>query len=293
MKSFLYKIFIALSVRNFLNWMPDKMYIRIQWWFLMPYKLDLKDPKTFNEKLNWIKLHDRRELYTQLADKYTVRQYVASKIGEEYLIPLLGKWDTFDDIDFDTLPDKFVLKCNHRSRDAVVCRDKSKLDISAVHHNYSKWLKRNFYWEMREWAYKNIKSCIIAEELIGDETTMKSPIDYKFSCFNGNADNVMLCVGRETGSANYYFFDKEWNLLKYNTGGMDAPEGFTLPKPPKIDEMFKIAETLSEGIPYARVDLYYEQDKIYFGEITIYPSAGYDSKILISTDELFGKMIIF
>lgn len=256
----------------------------------MGKKLDLENPRTFNEKLQWLKINDRKEEYTTLVDKYAVREYIEEKLGEEYLIPLLGVWDNPEDIDFDKLPDRFVLKCNHNSGVGMcICKDKSKLDIPKVKEELKKGLKQDYFITSREWPYKNVKRRIIAEKYMEDSRGKFA--DYKFFCFNGFVHNVMVCLERNTGDTKFYFFDRDWNLLRLNKRGKEAPEGFTIRKPECIDKMFEIAAVLSENKPYSRIDLYEVDGKIYFGEITFFPNSGFDANFLKETDERFGNMI--
>lgn len=270
--------------------MSDDMYLEIMYEYIMGKKLDFNNVKTFNEKLQWLKINDRNPMYTKLVDKYEVRKYIEDKLGNQYLIPIIGVYDKFEDIDFSILPQKFVIKCTHDSGGVIVCRDINKLNLSEVEKKIKKLLTTNFYYWGREWPYKNVKPRIIIEEFL-ESSDNKLPIDYKFSCFNGKVDNVMLCLGRGEGNTKFYFFNKQWKLLRYNITGKNAPEDFTLPKPKMMDKMFEIAEILSENLPYVRVDLYCENDQIYFGELTFYPDCGFDANLLKETDELFGDMI--
>ncbi len=272
--------------------MPDEEFLKLRFFMTYGRELDLDNPQTLAEKLQWLKLYNRKDEYTLMADKYAVRQIVADKIGEDKLIPLLGVWDDPDEIDFDALPNEFVLKCNHNSGLGMcICRDKSALDVKAVKRGLKKGLKEDYYLRGREWPYKNVPRKIIAERYMTDAPDKDCFTDYKFFCFDGRADCVMVCVDRNIGKTRYYFFDEKWNLKPYNYFGLNAPEGFTLPKPDGIDEMFAIAAKLSEGLPFARIDLYNSCGKIYFGEITFYPDSGFDKDILPSADEVFGKMI--
>lgn len=284
------KIFVKVLSLNVFKYMSDERYLKLMYRYKMGKKLDFDNVKTFNEKLQWLKINNKNNFYTGLVDKYQVREYIRQVLGEEYLIPLVGVWDNANDIDLNTLPDEFVLKCNHDSGGVIVCRDKSKFDMKQVARELNKRLSKNFYYVGREWPYKNIKPKVICEELLKTKDGTL-PIDYKFSCFNGKVDNVMLCMGRETGKTKFYFFDKKWNLLRYNVVGREAPNNFTIPKPKMIDKMFEIAEILAKDFPYVRVDLYCEEEKIYFGELTFYPDCGFDSNLLKETDELFGDMI--
>jgi len=270
--------------------LPDDLYLKIKYRLTMGRKLDLNNPETFNQKLQWLKLYDRKPEYTQMVDKYEVRKYIKEIIGEEYLIPLLGVYDSFEEIDFDNLPDEFVLKPNHTSGDIFICKNKSKIDYKKLKKEVNRWLKREYYWLHREWPYKNVKPRIICEELIKTENG-GFPYDYKFHCFNGEPDNVMVCIERESGNPKFYFFDNEWNLLRYNLAGINAPQGFTLPKPKKMDEMFMLAKKLSSGFPFIRVDFFCENEKIYFGELTFFPDSGFDVNLLKETDILFGEKL--
>lgn len=284
------RIILYTPYRGLLSWMKDDNYLKLIYRAMMGKKLDLQNPQTFNEKIQWLKLYDRNPLYTNLVDKYDVKKYISETIGEEYIIPTIGVWDKFEDIDFSKLPNQFVLKCTHDSGGLVICEDKNKLDIEMVREKINKSLKINYYYSFREWPYKNVKPRIICEQLIKTNDG-RLPSDYKFHCFNGEPDNVMVCIERETGNPKFYFFDKQWILLRYNKTGVAAPEKFTLPKPSQLEEMFALASKLSKEIPFVRVDLYCEQDKVYFGEFTFYPDSGFDANILESTDIYFGSKI--
>ena len=279
-------IFDALRRRGFLNWLTDTLYLRIFFRAKLGYSLDLKNPKTFNEKLQWLKLYDRNPLYTQLVDKYEVRKFVAEKIGEEHLIPLLGVWNNIDKIDFNVLPNQFVLKYTHDSGSVIICKDKNKIDIEKMKQKLKEMLKIKYFYMWREWPYKNVKPRIIAEKYMGDNFD-----DYKMFVFNGKPDNVMVCTGRQTGNLQFYFFDLNWNLLRLNYWGLNAPSDFTLPKPEKWDEMIRISKELSRGTHFLRVDLYQKDNQVYFGELTFFPSDGFDAKLLPSTDALFGEKL--
>lgn len=274
------------------NDMPDKEYLERKFKSSMGKPLDLKNPQTFNEKLQWLKLYNRKPEYTMMVDKYKVREYIAEKLGEEYLIPLLGAWDDPDDIDFDSLPNQFVLKCNHNSGLGMcICKDKSKLDIEKVKNELRKGLKQDYYLTGREWPYKDVPRKIICEKYMTDSDSSSDFTDYKFFCFNGYLDCVMVCLERSSGETKFYFFDKDWKLKRINVRGKNAPEGFTIPKPECMDAMFDIAATLSKGLPFARIDLYQSNQHIYFGEITFFPDSGFDANLLPETDEYFGNLI--
>lgn len=267
---------------------PDELYLKIMFYVNMGRMLDLDDPKTMNEKLQWLKLYDRKPEYTSMVDKILVKDYVSEKIGPQYVAPLLGVWDKVEDIDFDSLPDEFVIKANHSGGNlaVLICPDKAALDVRKAKSYLRKSLRYDVYRAYREWPYKNVQKRFFAEEYLG-----KDLVDYKFYCFNGYVDSVLVCIDRQIGDTKFYFFDREWNLKRYNQRGKAAPADFTLPKPEGIDEMFGLAARLSEGIPFVRVDFYDVNGKVYFGELTFYPSGGFDSKRLPEADLHFGSMI--
>lgn len=269
----------------------DEIFIKAYYYNVFHRAIDLKNPQTLNEKLQWLKLYDRNPEYTTMVDKYAVKQYVADKIGEEYIIPTLGVWNHFDEIDFKMLPNQFVLKCTHDSGGLIICKDKSQLDLKAARQKIEKSLKHNYYLSGREWPYKNVKPRIIAEKYMTDSPDIDEFTDYKFYCFNGYVDCVLTCIERSTGNPKFYFFDKDWKLLRYNKRGKEAPADFTLPKPENIEEMFRIASELSKGIPFLRVDLYNSSGKIYFGELTFFPDSGWDPNRLPEIDLYFGDLV--
>lgn len=286
------KIFQALVYERFTNIIPDPAFLRMAYFAFIGKRLNLDNPQTFSEKLQWLKLYNRRPEYTMMVDKYLVRDYIAKTIGEEYLIPLLGVWDDPDEIDFEALPNQFVLKCNHNSGLGMcICKDKSKLDIKKVREELRRGLKQDYYLTSREWPYKNVPRKIICEQYMEDSSQKDSLTDYKFFCFNGVADCVMVCLDRFSGDTKFYFFDKSWELKRLNIRGKNAPEGFTIPKPICMDEMFRIAEQLSAGLTFSRIDLYECNGKVYFGEITFFPDSGFDANLLPETDQYFGEMI--
>ena len=258
-----------------LNWMPDKPYLRLAFQGVMGYPLNLKDPKTFNEKLQWLKLYDRRPEYTKMVDKYAVRKYIADTIGEECLIPLLGVWDDPDEIDFNALPDQFVLKCNHNSGIGLcICKDKSKLDIKKVKKELWRGLNQDYYLAGREWPYKNMPRKIIAEQCMVDESGYELK-DYKFFCFNGEPKALFVATDRNklNEEVKFDFYDLEWNHLPFVNGHQNANRA--IPKPASFDKMIKIALVLSKGIPQVRVDLYDINGHVYFGELTFSHFSGF------------------
>ena len=282
---------ILIGIVRRMNWLPDSFYLKIMFYLKMDKKLNLKNPKTFNEKLQWLKLYNRQPEYTKMVDKFVVKGYVASIIGEEYVIPTLGVWNTFEEIDFSSLPEQFVLKTTNGggSGGVVICKDKKIFDINQAKNKLNKSLKTNIYRNLKEWPYKNVAPRIIAEKYMEDSSG--ELVDYKFTCADGKAHNVMICLDRGTGDTKFYFFDENWNLLRLNKRGMAAPADFTLPKPKSLELMFQIAAKLSVGLPFARIDLYNVDGKIYFGEITFFPQSGFDPNLLPETDMLFGEYI--
>lgn len=267
----------------------DKCYIRTYYRIALGKRLNLKDPETFNEKLQWLKLNDHNPDYPVLVDKVSAKQEVAKRIDSQHIIPTYAVYDSAEEIDFDALPSRFVIKCSHSGgNNAVfVVPDKDKADLVHIRSSLARQMKDSLYPRTREWPYKSVKPRILVEQLLGDGHIE----DFKFNCYNGFAESVMLCTGRETGETKFYFFDRDWNLKRYNKRGKEAPTDFTLPKPKNLDRMFEIASALSEGYPFVRVDLYNVDGHIYFGEMTFYPASGFDANLLPETDHLFGSMI--
>lgn len=251
---------------------PDSLFLQLEFLRLMKKPLNLKNPKTYSEKLQWLKLYDRRPEYTQMVDKQGAKQYVAQRIGEEYIIPTLGVWDSFDAIDFDALPEQFVLKCSHDSGGLVICRDKAKLDVAAARKKINACLQTNYYWRKREWPYKNVKPRIIAEQFMEDSQTGELR-DYKFFCFNGEVKALFIASERQAAcETKFDFFDAEYHHLPLTNG---HPNADTLPqKPERFEEMKALAAKLSEGIPHLRVDFYEVDGKVYFGELTFFHWSG-------------------
>lgn len=275
------------SIANML--ISDSMYTRLKFRRNLKRWPDLKNPKTFNEKLCWLKLHHRDALMSVMVDKCDAKKYVAGIIGEEYIIPTYGVWERVEDIDFDKLPDRFVMKGTHDSGRVIVCSDKNQLDKEDALNEMQRSLDRDFYAITREWPYKNVPRRIIAEKFLRQSDGGLT--DYKFFCFDGHVDSVMVCLDRHIGDTKFYFFDRDWNFLRLNKRGIAAPDGFSLPKPEGLERMFEIASELSKGQPFLRVDLYNIDGKIYFGELTFYPDGGVDPNILPSTDERWGALL--
>ena len=267
----------------------DKMYFRIKWFARrMPYRLNLKNPQTFNEKLQWIKLYDRNPLYTTLVDKYRVKKYVEEIVGAEHVIPLLGAWDRVEDIEWDKLPNQFVLKVNHDCGGQVICKDKSKLDKEATIIKLNKAFSRNYYYEGREWPYKNVQPKVFAEAYMEDEYGELR--DYKFFCFDGEVKAMFIATDRTKETETCFdFFDAEFNHLPFTQG---HPNAKVQPAKPKgFEEMKTLAAKLSKGIPEVRVDFYDVNGQVYFGEFTFFHFGGMVQFRPLEWDYKFGSWI--
>lgn len=272
------------------RWIDDKTYLKTLYKGFFGKKLNLDNPSTFNEKLQWLKLFDRQERYTSLVDKYEVKQIVADLIGQEYLIPTIGVWDNFDEINFRFLPDQFVLKCTHDSGGLVICKDKAALDVDAARRKIDKCLKSNYYWRGREWPYKNVKPRIIAEEYMEDDTT-NDLRDYKFFSFNGVPKALFIATDRQDTKTDtkFDFFDMDYKHLPFTNG---HPNADIIPEKPKHFELMKkLASKLSKGIPQVRVDFYEVNGKVYFGELTLSHCSGFVPFNPEEWDTTFGSWI--
>lgn len=249
----------------------DEAFSKIKYFYRFKKKLNLRNPKTFNEKLQWLKLYNRKDKYTLMVDKYKVREYICDKIGKNYLIPLLGVWDRPSEIDFESLPNQFVLKCNHNSgKGLIICKDKSRLNINKVKRELEVALKEDYYIRSREWPYKNVRRKIICEEYMTDNFH-DDLNDYKFFCFNGKVKYIMTGSNRFS-NLKITFFDPEWNVAPFKRYNIENDQ--TIQKPQNLEKMIEIAEILSNGEPFLRVDLYDINNNIYFGELTFYPAGG-------------------
>lgn len=294
MKTFFHKgknwIFWRLQEQGLFNRMSDEAYLKMRYWLSMGKKLNLANPQTFNEKLQWLKLYDRNPEYTRMVDKYEAKKYVADRIGEEYIIPTLGVWERFDEIDFDALPDQFVLKCTHDSGGLVICRDKKTLDKEKARKKIEASLKMNYFYSGREWPYKNVKPRIIAEQYMEDTATAELR-DYKIFTFDGVAKALFIATerGSSTEETKFDFFDTEFRHLPFTNG---HPNAKVRPaKPETFDEMLRLAEKLSANIPHLRVDFYEVNGKAYFGELTFAHWSGMMPFEPAEWDETFGTWI--
>jgi len=248
---------------------PDRLYLKLQYRNFLGKKLNLDNPATYNEKIQWLKLYDRKPEYTQMVDKYEVKNYIRNTIGEDYLIPLLGVYSAFDEIDFAVLPDQFVLKPNHTSGDVYICRDKKTIDYKQLRRDVERWLKRRYYWAHREWPYKNVIPRIICEQFISEDNTV--PDDYKVLCFNGKAKLIEVHMDRFENHLQD-FYDADWEKTGISQGFESTERLYE--KPIVFEKMISLSETLARDMRHVRIDWFIVRDMLYFGEITFYDGSG-------------------
>lgn len=285
------KIILSLGNHGLVKWMPDKLFITLAYQARMGKKLNWNELRTFNEKLQWLKLYDRKPIYKQYVDKFEVRKIVAKTIGEEYLIPLIGIYNTWDEIDIYKLPNKFVIKCTHDSGSVIICKDKSTFNFKLARKKICKAMKKDFYWHSREWPYKDLKPRIIIEEFLEDEKNL-GLLDYKMQCFGGKFDNTLVCKNRfDNEGVKYFYFDKEWKLLPYSIH-QEQYKNLKEFRPKNYELMITMAEKLSANIPELRVDFYEVNGKVYFGELTFFSSGGCDTTITEKADLILGQKLI-
>lgn len=268
----------------------DETYLHWYYYFGMGKFPDLKNPKSFNEKLQWLKMHDHNPAYTQMVDKLAVKDYISKKIGDEYVVPLIGAWDKFEDIDFDKLPETFVLKCTHDSGGLVICKDKSKLDIAKARKKINHCLRKDYYIGTREWPYRDVQKKIIAEQLL-TEPGQPAPRDYKILCFNSKPKLIELHQNRFTNRQTQDFYDTSWKKTSISQGGWNGVSKTDAPRPGNLDQMLSLSETLAEGTACMRVDWYDINGKLYFGEITFYDGSGIDAFDDYNDDLMMGSWI--
>ena len=271
--------------------LSDKTYLKIMYFYHMKKRLNFENVTTFNEKLQWLKLHDRKEIYTTMVDKYEVKKYVADLIGGEYVVPTYGIYESYNEIDFDVLPNQFVLKVTHYggSRGVFIIKDKNTINYSNIENEIEKLLKENLYNYSREWPYKNVKPRIIIEKYMKneDEEELK---DYKLFCFNGKPKIILVCSERSSSSNMCEtWFDEDWNLMDIIEGNHRVDKNI---KPPQSFKKMKyLASQLSKNIPFVRIDFYEVNSKIYFGEMTFFPASGFEKFEPKEWDKKLGEMI--
>lgn len=287
---YFYKLILKLlRIFHLTTILSDEKYLKMNYYVLMKQKLNLKNPQTFNEKLQWLKLNDRKKEYTTVVDKYEAKKYISNIIGERYIIPTLGIYNKFDDINFDELPNQFVIKCTHDSGGIIIVKDKDKLDISKAKKIITKSLKNNYYLNGREWPYKNVAPRIIIEQYMSNNGQELE--DYKIHNFNGESKIILVCKDRykETGLTED-FFDVKWNNL-----GIKRPSHSNsnekIKKPQQLNEMIELSKKISQGIPFVRTDFYVIDNKVFFGEVTFYPASGFEKFIPNEWDLKLGNWI--
>lgn len=281
-----------MNIKAFIDRLiPDSIALKRKYKNAMGKKLNLKHPKSFNEKIQWLKLFDRKEQYVQLVDKYEVKNIVSKWIGEEYIIPTLGIYNHFCDINFSNLPEKFVLKCTHDSGSVKVCLNKNTTDFSEWEKWFEWHLKTNFSYKFREWVYKDIKPRIIAEEYI-DSLDKKGVVDYKFFCFNGTPELLYISIGLDNHTtAKISFYDMQGNEMLFHRSDYNQYNDAVFPN--NFSKMKEIAKTIAKKIdnPFVRIDLYSLENKVYFSEITFYPNAGFIPFFPPEWDNTLGDLI--
>lgn len=280
------KLILALSAHGLLPILSDRKYIELMFKYRMGYTLNLNNPVTYNEKLQWLKIHNRIPNYINMVDKYEAKKYVAEIIGNKYIIPTLGIWNHFDEIDFEKLPDQFVLKCTHDSGSVIICKDKSALNKKLAKEKLERSLKKNYFLITREWPYKNVKPRIIAEKFIGDNIQ-----DYKFFCFAGEPKIMFIATdrGKSDVETKFDFFDMNFNHLPFINGHPNVDH--KIQKPNNFEKMQEIAKKLSEGIIHVRVDFYDVKGEIYFGELTFFHYSGFVAFNPEDWDYILGEWI--
>lgn len=284
-------IILKLNYWGLLKWVPDEKLNKLTYRIRIGKKLDLDNPKTLNEKIQWLKLYGRNPKYTSYVDKYESKKIVAGLVGEEYVVPLLGVYDNFDEIDFDKLPNQFVIKTTHDSGGYIICKDKSELDIEKARKKLNRSLGRNYYDYSREWPYKNVKPRLIVEEYIvgSDGTEMK---DYKFFCFNGEPKFGFVVEGRTRDKLKIGFFDMEFKQIPVKQGGEKYVIADKITKPHNFEKMIELSKKLTKDMPFVRMDFVEVEDRLYVGEFTFYHWNGATKFEPDRYDELFGKYLV-
>ena len=271
---YIYKVIIKLfRLLHILFLLDDEKFLKMYYYVLMKKRLNLKNPQTFNEKIQWLKLYDRKDIYTKMVDKYEAKKYAASIIGEQYIIPTLAIYNKWEEIDFDKLPNQFVIKCTHDSGGLCIVREQKKFNIEQAKKKINKCLKNNYFYNGREWPYKNVKPRIIIEKYMVDESGYELK-DYKFFCFNGKVKLMFIATDRNSNNETCFdFYDENFNHLPFTNGHPNSKK--QIKKPHNFEKMKELAEKLSKDIPQVRIDFYNINGKIYFGEITFFHWSGF------------------
>ena len=281
---------LYLLMKLFARQISDERFIRWKYRLRLHQPLNLDTPKTFNEKLQWLKLYDQHEEYAQLVDKYEVKKHVAKIIGEQHIIPTLALFNSIDDIDFQKLPRQFVLKCTHNSGGIVICKDKDTLDVDKAKRKLKRGLRKNPFWTNREYPYKNVKPRIIAEQYM-EQGGGESLRDYKVLCFNGKAKLIELHLNRYTDHHTQDFYDADWNKTTISQGGYGATSDIVVPRPDNFDEMIRLSELLTKDMIHCRADWYSIGGKLYFGELTFFDGSGLNPFDDPKDDLMLGEWI--
>lgn len=270
----------------------DRIYLEVAFLLAQRLRLNLRNPQTFQEKIQWLKLYNREERYSLLADKVLVKEFVASVLGSEYVIPTLGVWSNPEEIDFDSLPEKFVIKCNHNSgKGMYICKDKTKINKDVLKKRLKAGLTENYYIHNREWPYRDIKRKIIAEQFMEDPDMPDGLTDYKFFCFNGEPLYCQVIRDRYTKET-IDFYDMNWRHQEFYGLNPVARNGLNpVARPPHLDKMVWMCRKLAEGIPFVRVDLYVINGKEYFGELTFFPASGFGTFTPEKYNLLLGNLL--
>lgn len=284
------KMILPMGDKGLFNWLQDETYIKLVYRGEMGKKLDLDNPKSFNEKLQWLKLYDRNPLYHRLVDKYMVKQYISEVIGPEYSIPTIGVWDNVEKIPFEQLPNQFVIKCTHDSGSVIICKYKNEIDVGEVKKKLSSHMNKSTYWFGREWPYKELIPKVIVEPYLEDKEK-KELWDYKVHCFNGVPKVVLVCRDRFLSSGvTEDFFDVQWHHLKVKRPGIENSKQ-DIPYPEQLGEILAISKKLSKDIPFVRVDFYLVNHHLYIGEMTFFPASGLKSFLPNSFDDKMGSWL--
>ncbi len=282
------KIWHSKYVQFFVS---DKLYLTLYFRKRFGYNINWKNPETFNEKIQWLKLYDRKDEYTQLVDKLRVREFIKDKVGEKYLVKLLGVYNSVEEIDYDELPKQFVLKTTHDSGGVVICKDKDIFNIEKANQKLNRSMKDNYYWLWREWPYKNVEHKIICEEYLVDDVKNEEIADYKVLCFNSEPKIIQVCEGRQKkGGVKFGFYDTRWKELDVKRAKHNNLE-HSVSKPNVLEEMLEVSRKLSKGLKFIRVDFYIVNDRLYCGELTFYPGSGFEGFEPEEYDKIMGDWI--
>ena len=283
-----FRFFIS---RNIARLLPDKLYLSIKFYNRLGYWMDWNHPRTYNEKMQWLKLYNRRPEYAIMVDKVRVKDWVAAKIGNNYIIPTLGVWKSATEVNFAGLPNRFVIKCNHNSgKGMYICKDKSKMNVENIRKGLKKGMQENYVIQNREWPYKNVPHRILAEQFL-EEEGKQTPDDYKVMCFDGKVKLIELHEGRFTDNHTQAFYDRDWKLTSITQSGSGKVATKVAKCPSLLDEMIRLSEILAKDIPHVRVDWYIVNNHLYFGEMTFFDGSGFDSWGSQEDDLLLGSWI--